>query len=135
MGRVGDAISNAPVMSRLLVLLTIEKRVIAAEVVAEHREQTVAASTLEADGANGRALYRAFDDAEDVLDARASLGLLSVVVLLEIGNGLIFLTFLLTRRISPKLRICSRRFAPLYAESAYSSRPSSSPFRNIRSRT
>lgn len=59
-------------MSRLLDLLTLKERVLAAEVVAEHREQTVAVSTLEADGANGRPPHRAFDDAEGVLDARAT---------------------------------------------------------------
>lgn len=72
MGRVGGAISNAPVVSRLLDLLTLKARVLAAEVVAEHREQAVAVSTLEADGANGRPPHRAFDDAEGVLDARAT---------------------------------------------------------------
>lgn len=81
--RVGGAISNAPVVSRLLDLLTVNERLLAAEVVAEHREQAVAARTREADSAQGRALHRAFDDAKYVLDARASLRLLFVGKLLE----------------------------------------------------
>lgn len=102
MGRVVGSISNGLVVSRLLDMLTIEERVLAAEVVAEHREQAVAARTLEADGANGRALHRAFDDAEDVLDARASLGLLSVVVLLEVHKMSIFMHFFVDTRDQPE---------------------------------